>query len=118
MPQLDLTILYVASATDSAAFYARLLGHAPEEASATFALFRTSPGAGIGLWRRDGVEPPPTGMPGTSELAFLATDVDATHAEWLAAGITILQPPTEMDFGRCFTARDLDGHRLRVFRPG
>ncbi|WP_345939366.1 VOC family protein [Roseomonas gilardii] len=70
------------------------------------------------MWRRDGAEPPPSGMPGTSELAFLATDVDATHAEWLAADVTILQPPTEMDFGRCFTARDPDGHRLRVFRPG
>jgi hypothetical protein len=30
----------------------------------------------------------------------------------------ILQPPTEMDFGRTFTAADPDGHRLRVFKPG
>ncbi|UPG72803.1 VOC family protein [Roseomonas gilardii subsp. gilardii] len=118
MPQLDLTILHVASATDSAAFYARLLGQAPEEASATFALFRSGPGAGIGLWQRDGVEPSSAGAPGNSELAFLAPDVDAVHAEWAAAGVTILQPPTDMDFGRCFTAQDPDGHRLRVFRPG
>ena len=53
-----------------------------------------------------------------SEVAFIANDVDATHAEWLAKGTTILQGPTDMDFGRTFTAADPDGHRLRVFKPG
>jgi uncharacterized glyoxalase superfamily protein PhnB len=37
-------------------------------------------------------------------LVRLATDVDAVHAERAAAGVTILQPPADMDFGRCFTA--------------
>jgi predicted enzyme related to lactoylglutathione lyase len=43
--------------------------------------------------------------------------VDAAHADWCNRGIAILQEPTDLDFGRTFTARDPDGHRLRVFHP-
>jgi predicted enzyme related to lactoylglutathione lyase len=43
--------------------------------------------------------------------------VRATHADWLARGLDVLQPPTPMDFGFTFTAGDPDGHRLRVFAP-
>ncbi len=54
------------------------------------------------------------------EIALTVTDdatLDATHAAWAAKGLSILQPPTDMDFGRTFVALDPDGHRLRVFRP-
>lgn len=43
--------------------------------------------------------------------------VDAVWANWRQRGIAILQEPTDLDFGRTFTARDPDGHRLRVFHP-
>ena len=33
----------------------------------------------------------------------------------MLGGVKILQPPTDMDFGRTFVALDPDGHRLRVF---
>ncbi len=46
-----------------------------------------------------------------------ATAVDTTHADWSGRGLTILQRPTDMDFGRTFLAIDPDGHRLRVFAP-
>ena len=39
----------------------------------------------------------------------------ATHDAWKALGLTILQAPTDMDFGFTFTAEDPDGHRLRPF---
>ncbi len=39
MPDTNFFILYVESAAASAAFYADLLGHAPIQASPTFALF-------------------------------------------------------------------------------
>ena len=48
-------------------------------------------------------------------LVRLATDVDAVHAERAAAGVTILQPPADMDFGRCFTAQDPDGPACASF---
>ena len=117
MPDLNLTILYVDEPLASAAFYADLLGLPPVEAAPTFAMFRLPGGAGIGLWSRHTVEPGATAAGGGGELAFTAADVDAVHTDWARRGLTIVQPPTELDFGRTFVAVDPDGHRLRVFAP-
>jgi catechol 2,3-dioxygenase-like lactoylglutathione lyase family enzyme len=111
---------YVASPVDSARFYARLLGMEPIEASPTFAMFALPSGMKLGLWARHTVEPSATAAAGAHELAFAVPDMDAVHrlhAEWTAAGLPIIQAPTEMDFGFTFVAHDPDGHRLRVFAP-
>ncbi len=79
---------------------------------------RTATTASLGLWSRHTVEPAAMASGGAAELAFMADDVDAVRADWLARGLPVIQPPTDMDFGRCFTAADPDGHRLRVFKPG
>ena len=118
MPDFSFILLPVADPIASAAFYEHLLGRPPVEAAPTFAMLPLREGVMLGLWQRDGVQPTPAAAPGGSEVAFIAADVDATHAEWLAKGTTILQAPTDMDFGRTFTAADPDGHRLRVFKPG
>ena len=117
MTDPNFILLYVANPAASAAFYAALLGHAPVESSPTFAMFRLGSGMMLGLWQREGVAPAAT-APGGGELAFAVADVDAVHADWSARGLPILQPPTDMDFGRTFTAADPDGHRLRVLKPG
>jgi len=31
--------------------------------------------------------------------------------------VSILQGPTDMEFGRTFVGLDPDGHRLRIFAP-
>ncbi|WP_141846962.1 VOC family protein [Lapillicoccus jejuensis] len=46
-------------------------------------------------------------------LAFQVEDVDAVHAELVAAGVEITQPPTDMPYGRDFGARDPFGNTLR-----
>ncbi len=117
-PEFGFILLPVADPGASAAFYARLLGRAPVEASETFAMIPLREGVMLGLWKRDGMVPPPGAAPGGSEIAFLVADVDAAHAAWVGLGVAILQAPVAMDFGRTFTAADPDGHRLRVFRPG
>lgn len=116
MPTFSLVILYVHDPVASAAFYAGLLGQDPAEASPTFAMFAMS-GARLGLWSRHTVEPAATAAGGGGEVAFTVADVDAAHAAWVARGLHILQPPTDMDFGRAFVALDPDGHRLRVLAP-
>ncbi len=116
MTDPNFILLYVASPAASAAFYAGLLGHEPVESSATFAMSRLGSGMMLGLWRREGVEPSAT-PPGGAEIAFAVADVDAVHADCSARGLPILQPQTDMDFGRTFTAADPDGHRLRVLKP-
>ncbi len=116
---LDFVLLHVDSPAASAAFYADLLGRPPVEASPTFAMFKAGDGLMLGLWSRHTVEPAAT-MPGGSEIAFTVADETAVrdlHADWSARGLILLQPPTTMDFGHTFVARDPDGHRLRVFAP-
>ena len=115
----DFVILYVADTMKSVAFYTRLLGAPPVEASPGFAMYALAPGRMLGLWAREGVHPP-AGTPGGSELACTVPDaatVSAVHAQWREAGIPIAQAPTAMDFGFTFTALDPDGHRVRVFAP-
>ncbi len=114
-------LLYVADPLASAAFYERLLGKPALERSPGFAMFALGKGTMLGLWKRDDVEPRADAAPGAAELAFAVEGgraaVDAAQAEWQALGIPLLQPATAMDFGYTFTARDPDGHRLRVFAP-
>jgi len=117
MPDLSLIILYVDSPAASAAFYAKLLGQEPVEASPTFAMFALSSGIGLGLWSRHTVSPTAAAAGGGTEIAFTAENVDAVHDDWKARGLVIAQSPADLDFGRTFVALDPDGHRLRVFAP-
>jgi catechol 2,3-dioxygenase-like lactoylglutathione lyase family enzyme len=119
MTDPNFILLYVANPTASADFWARRLGRPPVEASPTFVMFALGSGVMLGLWGRDGVQPPATNAGGT-ELAVAVGDdaaVDTLHATWAADGVTIAQPPTDLDFGRAFLALDPDGHRIRVFAP-
>ncbi|RDJ24178.1 drug:proton antiporter [Bosea caraganae] len=120
MLDANFILLYVDSPAASARFYADLLGAEPLELSPTFAMFALPSGVKLGLWSRHTVEPAAAAAGGGGEIATVAPNaeaVDATHADWLARGLTILQPPTDLDFGRTFVATDPDGHRLRVFFP-
>ena len=118
MTDTNTLLLYVTDAPTSGRFYANLLDREPVEASATFVLFILPSGLALGLWGKDGVEPAPAASGGGSEIGFkvdAAEDVDLAHADWRAKGAVIALPPTELDFGRSFVARDPDGHRLRVY---
>ena len=120
MPEFSFLLLHVDSPAASAAFYADLLKAPILEPSETFAMLPLREGVMLGLWARQKVEPASAGGAGASEIAFTVANsaaVEATHADWKARGLNILQPPTRMDFGSTFTAADPDGHRLRVFAP-
>jgi predicted enzyme related to lactoylglutathione lyase len=120
MPDFSFVLLYVDNPPASAVFYAELLGRQPAEVSPTFAMLPLGAGTMLGLWSRHTVQPSPTSAAGSGEIAFTvenAEAVTATHAAWQQRGIEIAQVPTDMDFGRTFTALDPDGHRLRVFAP-
>ena len=120
MFDINFVLLYVESPAASSAFYEKLMGRPPVEASPTFAMFAMDSGVMLGLWSRHTVEPAATVAGGGGEIAVTVADaaaVDATHADWRARGLRILQAPTDLDFGRTFVALDPDGHRLRVFFP-
>jgi predicted enzyme related to lactoylglutathione lyase len=113
-------LLFVENPAVSARFYEFLLQRKPVEESPTFALFILDGGYKLGLWSRHTAEPAVDVTGGGTELAFpaeSAEQVDAQFAEWSALGLTMVQAPTELDFGRTFVALDPDNHRLRVFCP-
>ena len=119
MSDPNFVLLYVTSPTQSAAFYADLLGKPAVEASPTFAMFALDSGVMLGLWAAHTVQPPAQTV-GGSELAFAVDSpaaVHARHSAWLAKGLKVIQAPVAMDFGFTFMAQDPDGHRLRVFAP-
>lgn len=119
MPKFSFVLLYVDNPPASATFYAKLLGRHPVETSPTFAMLPLSDGVMLGLWSKHTVAPAAT-PPGGGEVALTVADADAveaTFADWQRRGLTIAQPPTDMDFGHTFVALDPDGHRLRVFAP-
>jgi predicted enzyme related to lactoylglutathione lyase len=116
--EFSLVIRYVDNPPASAAFYADLLGLAPVEVSATFAMLAFPGGGGLGLWSRHTVTPAAGADGGDGEVAFTSGDVDAVCASWTARGVAVLQAPVDLDFGRTFVALDPDGHRIRVFAPG
>lgn len=113
-------LLFVENPAVSARFYEFLLGLNPVEESPTFTLFVLDGGYKLGLWSRHSAEPAVSRTGGGMELAFpveSAEEVDGIFANWSSHGLSILQPPTELDFGRTFVALDPDDHRLRVFYP-
>jgi catechol 2,3-dioxygenase-like lactoylglutathione lyase family enzyme len=120
MSEFSFVLLYVENPPASADFYAGLLGRPVVESSSTFAMLPLREGCMLGLWSRNTVAPAPAASPGSGEIAFTVADaqsVEAEHRKWSARGLTIVQPPTRMDFGHTFVALDLDGNRLRVFAP-
>jgi predicted enzyme related to lactoylglutathione lyase len=119
-PQPNFILLYVESPKASETFYSALLGRPPVESSPNFVLFVADSGLRLGMWARREVEPRPSAPAGGAEIVIpveQTTAVDSTYASWVERGLKIVQPPTDLDFGRTFVALDPDGHRLRVFAP-
>ena len=117
MRTLNYLLLAAAAPLESAKLYTRLLGREPVEASPGFVLFVLDTGLKIGFWLKDEIEPRAKPAGGV-EISFTEASEDAvraTHVEWQALGLKIVQEPTKMDFGFTFVAEDPDGHRLRPF---
>ncbi len=120
MPAFSFVLLYVQNPPASADFYSRLLGQPVIDSSDTFCMLPLREGCMLGLWSRETVAPAPAAMPGSGEIAFTVADraaVEAEYQAWAARGLTIAQPPIQLDFGHTFVALDPDGNRLRVFAP-
>ncbi|MDC3960951.1 VOC family protein [Polyangium jinanense] len=117
MRTLNYLLLAVRDPLRSAELYSKLLGSEPVETSKTFVLYVLPTGLKIGLWLAGEVEPAPKPAGGI-EISFREPSKDAvlaTYSEWTKLGLTVVQEPTDMDFGFTFVVEDPDGHRLRPF---
>ena len=113
-------LLYVEDPLKSAKFYEKFLRTKPIEASPGFAMFALTPPTMLGLWKRADVLPKAISPTGCGEIGFQfesKEEVDAFFANLEKLGTTVLQKPTQMDFGYTFTTADPDGNRLRMFAP-
>jgi catechol 2,3-dioxygenase-like lactoylglutathione lyase family enzyme len=120
MRTLNYLLLAVRDPLKSAELYSKLLGREPVEKAPTFVLYVLPTGLKIGLWLANEMEPKPNAAGGI-EISFSEDSkeaVRATFEEWTKLGLTVLQEPTEMDFGFTFVVEDSDGHRLRPFVLG
>ena len=118
MRVLNYILLAVADPDASERIYTRLLGVTPVQNSPTFKLYVLPNGVKIGLWITGEIEPAAKPAGGV-EISFTEADreaVLATYEDWrVVPGVTVVQEPTDMDFGFTFVVEDLDGHRLRPF---
>jgi catechol 2,3-dioxygenase-like lactoylglutathione lyase family enzyme len=117
MRELNYLLLAVKSPLESAKLYTKLLGREPVEKAETFVLYVLPTGLKIGLWVAGEIEPAPKPAGGI-EISFSEPSREAvlkTYEEWTGYGLTVLQEPTDMDFGFTFVVEDPDGHRLRPF---
>lgn len=113
---LNFILFFVENPLDSIAFYKKLFGIQPVEASATFGAFAFPNGMMLGLWSPKTAEPPASVLSGGCEIGLSEKNVDALYDAWVKLGVPMAQPPTDMDFGRTFVALDPDGHRIRVYK--
>lgn len=113
-----LIIFYVDSLEKSLVFYAELLGAKPIHAELDYAMFLLKPELRLGLWAKKTVQPTPTNNPGAAELVFQVNDakeIDQLYENAHRKHFSILQSPTQMDFGYTFVIADINGHRIRFY---
>lgn len=116
---LNYIIIYVNDLPTSRAFYTETLGLTVWEAHSAegFTTIRSEGGAMIGLQDRSTAQlPAKAAQPGSVELSFEVSDVDATWAIWQSKGVKMLTPVLDLPFGRYFMAQDPDGYYLSVYR--
>lgn len=116
----DMIILYVTDPNASADFYSKILGFAPADLSPGFAMFVLPSGLKLGLWIKEGVKPASEFSGCSSEIVIHTKDaetVESAHQTYLAAGISVIDPPVQREFGLSFVVADPDGHRVRVMFP-
>lgn len=70
----------------------------------------------LGLWSRYTAEPRVEATAGAQEICFSTEDVDGLYESWGKKHLTVIQKPTDLDFGRTFVVADPDGHRIRIYK--
>ena len=109
---LNFVMVHVGDIAAARAFFVDKLGFAIEDENPGFLQFKA--GAGGATF---GVGQPPPGVPAGPELWWFVDDVDAVHANLVAKGVTIVQPPADEPFGRSLAIAGPEGHTLYLLQP-
>lgn len=121
MKSPNMIVLYIENMSLSRAFYSRLFGLEPVQASDGFTLYLLEGGFKFALWAVQAVVPATAVTGGGVEIDFSVEareEVDALYRNWSERGARFAQHPGDQKFvGYTFIALDPDGHRLRVILP-
>lgn len=94
------------------AYFTDVLGFEVTEERPGANAFVSASGAGLAIRGDQGVAlPVDTGV----SVYFIVPNLDSYHAQLVARGADIAEPPHDMPFGRTFTVRTPDGHRLGFY---
>ncbi len=111
-----INILYVHDLPCARAFFAERLGMevVPRFSSDTFIFLKSAGGTPIALQPITDLPPGAHAVPGGVPLSFDVADVEATYADWKAAGVAVLSEVADNGAGRVFYALDPEGNLLGV----
>ncbi|HMA35072.1 MAG TPA: VOC family protein [Chloroflexia bacterium] len=108
---LNFVMLHVPDVAEARAFFVDKLGLELEDDTPGFLQFKATHG-GAAL----GVGQPPPGAAEGAELWWFVDDADAAHADLVAKGVTILEPPADQPFGRSLAIRGPGGQALYLLQ--
>lgn len=115
-PTLGFILLFAENPQKSSLFYQEFFELKPIEESPTFVMFALANGVMLGLWSKYTAEPRVDAPAGALEICFPTENVDLLYESWGKKHPTVVQKPTDMDFGRTFVIQDPDGHRIRIYK--
>ena len=112
--------LYVKNLSKSTEFYKKLFEMEPAAQRPGFVLFALPNGLQFGLWLTGTVEPEAEITGGGAEYGIALPDDAGLRQSFetsRAHGLTVIQSPTEMNFGLTYVVEDPDRHRIRYYVP-
>ena len=120
MTTFNFLALYVKDLPKSTEFYKKLFDLDPAAQRPGFAMFALPNGLQFGLWLTGTVDPEAEITGGGAEYGIPLPDADALRQSYETSrsqGLTVIQAPTEMNFGLTYVVEDPDRHRIRYFVP-
>ena len=116
----DFLALYVKDLPKSTDFYKKLFGLDPAAQRPGFTVFALPNGFMFSLWLTGTVEPEAEITGGGAEYGIKIDDEAALRASYESSksgGLTVIQTPTQMNFGLTYVVEDPDRHRIRYYVP-
>jgi len=114
LQSLNFVIFSVPNLAEARRFYTEKLGLAVAAEQPGFIQFERPDGSGATFALGEDAAAKPFQ---NVELWWAVEDVDATHAALVAQGVEIVDPPTDMPFGRTLAIKDPAGNTLHMWRP-
>lgn len=108
---LQLVLMHVRSIAEVQSFYADTLGFEIEDQQPGFVEFKQPGGASIAFSENSDLH-----AVGSTELWWYVDDVDVLHAELVARGVKVIDPPHDKPFGRALTISDPVGQPLYLLQ--